>query len=118
MSPGFPGGTVDIWVQGNWTTQLLDVSLHANTTNEWGRLTWTEENTTDEAKAYVRVVVYADNGTTILLNEIAGTPEGDTNSNKYLDLSLYPSIKGVDIYIKFNLYSKKEGPIVSDVHLT
>lgn len=118
MSPAFPSATVDVWVAGSWTSELCDVSIHADGTNEWGTLTWTEENTQDEAKAYVRVDILASDGSTVLQADLPGISQGVTSNIKTINLNLYVNVKSVDIYIKFKLNSKKEGPIVSDIHLT
>lgn len=112
--PALGTGSIDIWAEGSWTTQLLDVSLHSDGIDNWKIVKWVEENTSDESIAYVRVDIL-DSSSNILQSDVSGTLVEDF---KQINLSDYANVKGVDIYLKFKLFSKSGSPIVSDIRLT
>lgn len=109
------GTTVESWTIGIWTSQLCDVSLQGfptSTDNQWGNVTWEEENTDDETQAYVRVDLL-DSSSNNLQTDLVGT-----GSNlKKLNLNNYSNAKNVDIYLKFKLYSLSKRPIVKNIKL-
>lgn len=113
--PNFGSGNIDIWSFGSYTTQLLDVSLHANPSgDEWSLLTWREANTEDETTAYCRVDIL-DSSQNVLQSDLIGLVSGD---KKQINLASYGNVKSVDIYVRFKLYGKGSSPIVSDIELT
>jgi len=112
--PSFGGGSIAIWTMGKWESQLLDVSLHSNTSDVWTALTWVEEGTTDETKAYVRVDIL-DSAKATLQTDISGLL---ANGRMSINLGDYANVVGVDMYVRFKLYAKTQTPIISDVVVT
>jgi len=112
--PTFGSSSIAVWTIGEWKSQLLDVSLHQDGTDNWGILKWKEDNTEDSSAAYVKVDIL-DSSDNVLQSELTGVTNGDY---KELNLSTYPNVKGVDIYAKFKLYGLTKSPIIYDIQLT
>jgi len=101
------------WSVGWWKTELLDVSLHSrptSTDNKWGWAIWTEENTEDTTKAYVKIDILDSTGDTILSDvDVEDVGYG----RKGVNISLYTICASVDIYLKFRLFGLSKSPIIS-----
>ena len=111
MTPSFGGGGGTAWTTGKWTSQLVDISI-LNGNTEWSQLIWREDNTSDETKAYVRVDIL-DSSDNDLVTGLSGIDQGD--ETKAITLNDYPTVKSVDIKIRFRLYSKTKSPVVSEI---
>lgn len=107
--------TPSVWSSGDWTTETADNSLirfAGTTSTKWGLLTWSEENTNDETKAYVRVDILKASDNSILASNLQrSTVHGG------IDLADYPDIGTNNIKVKFKLYGKELSPVVSNVLL-
>ena len=109
MTPAI-GGSGTAWTIGNWTSQTIDIDI-LNINTEWTELRWTELNTTDETKAYVRVDLL-DSSDAVLQSNLSGTTSGE---EKYIDLTAYSNVKSVDFKVKFKLYAGTLNPVVSNI---
>ena len=111
--PLMGSSSVVIWTTGEWTSQLLDVSLKP-VTAQWNFLKWEEVNTGDTTKAYVKVDIL-DSSLAVLQADLVGVI---SENDRQLTLSDYANVIGVDIYIRFKLFSKTEAPIVSNIEVS
>lgn len=101
------------WTVGTWETPLLDITLRRESTNQWNTLTWEQENTDDETKAYVRVDIL-DSSKNVLQSNLRGT--GNKNK-KTINLANYANVKNVSIHILFRLYGLTKTPIVKNIEI-
>lgn len=102
--------------EGSWTSQTLTNSLGkfptASYNGHWGLVIFEFE--TGDPESDIKLDILNSSGS-VLLTDITLT---EKNNTKQADLSIYPTIRAVDIQLRIRLRAVSKSPVVKNIEIS